>query len=69
MKMYRNYDGQKATFGDLSVSATTANPDEVAAYSAHPRQRRLDPHGGEQIALRPRQPVGADDAGDRHRPL
>jgi len=34
MKMYRNYDGNKATFGDTSVSATGPNPDSVAAFAA-----------------------------------
>jgi hypothetical protein len=35
MKMYRNYDGQKSTFGDVSVSASTAtNPDKLSAYAA-----------------------------------
>jgi PKD repeat protein len=34
MKMYRNYDGQKSTFGDVSVSATAPNPDNVAAFAA-----------------------------------
>ena len=33
-KMYRNYDGNKSTFGDTSVSATVANPDNVAAFAA-----------------------------------
>jgi len=34
MKMYRNYDGNKSTFGDTSVSTTVPNPDNVAAFSA-----------------------------------
>lgn len=33
-RMYRNYDGQRSTFGDLSVSATVPAPDDVAAYAA-----------------------------------
>ncbi len=33
-KMYRNYDGNKSTFGDTSVSATVANPDNVSAFAA-----------------------------------
>ena len=33
-KMYRNYDGQKSTFGQTSVSAQTSNADEVAAFAA-----------------------------------
>jgi hypothetical protein len=34
MKMYRNYDGQKSTFGDVSVSDTGSNPDDLASYAA-----------------------------------
>ncbi|CBE68342.1 MAG: PKD domain-containing protein [Candidatus Methylomirabilis oxygeniifera] len=34
MKMYRNYDGAKSTFGNVSVSATGPNPDNVAAFAA-----------------------------------
>ena len=34
MKMYRNYDGNKSTFGDTSVSASAPNPDNVAAFAA-----------------------------------
>jgi hypothetical protein len=35
MKMYRNYDGSKSTFGDVSVLASSAeNPDNVAAFAA-----------------------------------
>jgi hypothetical protein len=34
MKMYRNYDGSKSTFGDTSVSATVPNPDNVSAFAA-----------------------------------
>jgi len=34
MKMYRNYDGSKSTFGDTSVSTTVPNPDHVSAFSA-----------------------------------
>jgi hypothetical protein len=39
MKMYRNYDGNRSTFGDTSIAATTANPDTVAAFAA---QRSAD---------------------------
>jgi hypothetical protein len=35
MRMYRNYDGNRSTFGDTSVAAATANPDNVAAFAAH----------------------------------
>lgn len=34
IKMYRNYDGSKSTFGDISVSATVPNPDNVSAFAA-----------------------------------
>jgi glycosyl hydrolase family 44/Big-like domain-containing protein len=34
MKMYRNYDGNKSTFGDTSVSATGPNPDNVSTFAA-----------------------------------
>jgi hypothetical protein len=34
MKMYRNYDGNRSTFGDVSVAANVPNPDNVAAFAA-----------------------------------
>jgi PKD repeat protein len=34
MKMYRNYDGNKGAFGDVSVSASAPNADNVAAFAA-----------------------------------
>jgi len=34
MKMYRNYDGNKSTFGETSVSAVAPNPDAVSAFAA-----------------------------------
>ncbi len=34
MKMYRNYDGNKSTFGDTSVLAAGPNPDDVAVFAA-----------------------------------
>jgi Glycoside hydrolase family 44 len=39
MKMYRNYDGNKSTFGDTSVAAAAPNPDNVATFAA---QRSAD---------------------------
>ncbi len=39
MKMYRNYDGNKSTFGDTSVSAAGPNPDSVSVFAA---QRSAD---------------------------
>ena len=34
MKLYRNYDGNKSTFGDVSVAASGPNPDNVAVFAA-----------------------------------
>ena len=34
MKLYRNYDGAQHTFGDTSVAATVANPDNLSAFAA-----------------------------------
>jgi PKD repeat protein len=34
IKMYRNYDGNKSAFGDTSVAAGGANPDNVAVFAA-----------------------------------
>jgi hypothetical protein len=34
MKMYRNYDGNKSTFGETSVSAVVPNPDTVSAFAS-----------------------------------
>jgi len=34
MKLYRNYDGNKSTFGDISVSDVVPNPDEIASFAA-----------------------------------
>jgi hypothetical protein len=39
MKLYRNYDGNRSAFGDVSVAAATPNPDTVAAFAA---QRSAD---------------------------
>jgi hypothetical protein len=33
-QIYRNYDGSNSTFGDTSVSAATANPDNLSAFAA-----------------------------------
>ncbi len=33
-KMYRNYDGSKSTFGETSVSASAAQPDQLSAFAA-----------------------------------
>jgi hypothetical protein len=34
MKLYRNYDGNKSTFGDTSVSAAAPDPNNLTAYAA-----------------------------------
>lgn len=34
IKIYRNYDGSKSAFGDVSVSASGPNPDNVAVFAA-----------------------------------
>jgi hypothetical protein len=34
MKLYRNYDGRRSTFGDVSVLAQAPDPDTVSAYAA-----------------------------------
>ena len=33
-KMYRNYDGNKSTFGDTSILTTVPNPDNLSAFGA-----------------------------------
>lgn len=34
MKLYRNYDGNKSSFGDISVAASGGNPDNLAVFGA-----------------------------------
>lgn len=34
MKLYRNYDDHRSTFGDISVRTIAPNPDQVAAFGA-----------------------------------
>src|SRR6185369_15390699 len=34
MQIYRNYDGNQGTFGDTSVSAAVANPDNLSSFAA-----------------------------------
>jgi hypothetical protein len=34
MKMYRNYDGARSTFGDLSVRVSGGNADELSSFAA-----------------------------------
>lgn len=37
-QMFRNFDGAHGCFGDLSVSATVPNADEVSAFAAEQRE-------------------------------
>jgi len=39
IKLYRNYDGNRSTFGDVHVRATAPDPDTLSAFAA---QRRSD---------------------------
>jgi hypothetical protein len=34
MKMYRNYDGNKSTFGDTSIHVVVPNPDDLSIFGA-----------------------------------
>jgi hypothetical protein len=34
IKMFRNYDGNRSTFGDTSIAATGGNPDQMSAFAA-----------------------------------
>jgi hypothetical protein len=34
IKIYRNYDGKRSSFGDTSIRASVANPDTVSAFGA-----------------------------------
>lgn len=34
MKLYRNYDGKKSSFGDTSVQAAVDNPDDLSAFAS-----------------------------------
>ena len=34
IKMYRNYDGNKSTFGETNVLASVPNPDQVSSFAA-----------------------------------
>ncbi len=34
IKMYRNYDGAKSTFGEISIKADVTQPDNLAAFAA-----------------------------------
>ncbi len=51
MEIYRNYDGKLSTFGDTSVSAAVANPDEsVVVCRGALLRRRADRDGDQQAA-------------------
>jgi hypothetical protein len=34
IKIYRNYDGNRSTFGDVSIAASVPNPDNVSSFAA-----------------------------------
>jgi hypothetical protein len=34
IKMFRNYDGNRSTFGDSSINAATTNPDALSVFAA-----------------------------------
>lgn len=34
MKIYRNYDGERSAFGDISVAAAVPNPDDLSAFAS-----------------------------------
>jgi hypothetical protein len=57
MKMYRNYDGAKSTFGETSVAAAAPNPDAVSAFAA---QRTSD--GAVTVMVIGKQLAGATPA-------
>ncbi len=50
IKMYRNYDGNKSTFGDTSVAASVPNPDNLSAFAAtRTSDGALTVNGGAQV--------------------
>ena len=60
-QMYRNYDGNRSTFGDVSVSATGPNPDQTSVFAvAADGRRRPHDHGHQQ---------GHDGHHRQHQPL
>ncbi len=82
IKLYRNYDGRRSTFGDTSVAAATATPDVVSAFAAERSSdgaitgdARQQEHGGRpdhrlarQRGARGQQRGVAADVGERHHP-
>ena len=49
MKIYRNYDGNKSTFGDVSVKTTsTSNPDSLSVFGAQRSWRQRGHRDGDQ---------------------
>ena len=49
IKMYRNYDGNKSTFGETSVSAIGAEPGQRRGFCGRTFQGRgADDHGDQQ---------------------
>ncbi|MEP7190383.1 MAG: endoglucanase, partial [Roseiflexaceae bacterium] len=41
LRMFRNYDGKGAAFGDTSLHATSADPDKLAIYAAERADKTL----------------------------
>ena len=61
-QIYRNYDGNNSTFGDTSVEANVANPDNLSAFaSVRDIRRRADRDGDQQAA---RQHAGNGQPGE-----
>ena len=65
MKMYRNYDGNRSTFGDTSVRATRhRQPDNLSVFAA---ERTAD--GALTVMVIAKVPVGRDAGDDQPRQL
>lgn len=54
IQMFRNYDGARSTFGDISVRAAGPNPDQVAVFAAE-----HSGHGGLTVVAINKQPATA----------
>ena len=53
-QMFRNYDGARSTFGDVSVRAVVPNPDQVAVFAAEQSE-----DGGLTVVAINKQPAAA----------
>ncbi len=56
MKLFRNYDGRRSGFGDVSVRASAPDPDDVAVYAA---ERSAD--GSLTVVLNNKRPTAVAD--------